>query len=60
MEEAVFHNMVVVSIKQRYPGHARKFMFSIWGTGQLMFSKFVLVVDDDINIHDRKRLCQGN
>lgn len=56
MEEAVFHNMVVVSIKKRYPGHARKVMFSIWGTGQLMFSKFVLVVDDDINIHDRKQV----
>lgn len=56
MEEAVFHNMVVVSIKKRYPGHARKVMFSIWGTGQLMFSKVVLVVDPDVNVHDRKEV----
>ena len=56
MEEAVFHDMIVVSIKKRYPGHARKVMFSIWGTGQLMFSKIVIVVDDDINVHDRKQV----
>ncbi len=56
MEEAVFHNMVVVSIRKRYPGHAKKVMFSIWGTGQLMFSKIVLVVDPDINVHDRKQV----
>ena len=56
MEEAVFHNMVVVSIKKRYPGHAKKVMFAIWGMGQLMFSKIVLVVDPDINVHDRKQV----
>lgn len=54
MEEAVFHNMVIVSIRKRYPGQAKKVMFAIWGMGQLMFSKIVVVVDDDINIHDRK------
>ena len=56
MEEAVFHNMIVVSIKKRDPGHAKKVMFSIWGTGQLMFSKIVLVVDPDIDVHDRKQV----
>ncbi len=56
MEEAVFHNMVVISIKKRYPGHAKKVMFSIWGTGQLMFSKMVVVVDSDIDVHDRKQV----
>lgn len=56
MEEAVFHNMVVVSIKKRYPGHAKKVMFSLWGTGQLMFSKIVVIVDSDINVHDRKQV----
>ena len=54
MEEAVFHNMVVVSIRKRYPGHAKKVMFAIWGMGQLMFSKIVVVVDSDIDVHDRK------
>ncbi|BAB59552.1 hypothetical protein [Thermoplasma volcanium GSS1] len=56
MEEAVFHNMVIVSIKKRYPGHAKKVMFALWGLGQLMFSKIIVVVDDDINIHNRKEL----
>ena len=56
MEEAVFHDMIVVSIKKRFPGHAKKVMFAVWGTGQLMFSKIVLIVDDDINVHDRKQV----
>ncbi|MGP6240302.1 menaquinone biosynthesis decarboxylase [Cuniculiplasma sp. SKW4] len=56
MEEAVFHNMVVVSIRKRYPGHAKKVMFSIWGTGQLMFSKIVVVVDPDVDVHDRRQV----
>ncbi len=56
MEEAVFHNMVVVSIKKRYPGHAKKIMFALWGMGQMMFSKIIVVVDNDINIHDRKQV----
>lgn len=56
MEEAVFHNMVVVSIKKRYPGQAKKVMFALWGLGQLMFSKIIVVVDDDIDVHDRKKV----
>lgn len=56
MEEAVFHNMVIVSIKKRYPGQAKKVMFALWGLGQLMFSKIIVVVDDDINVHDRKQV----
>ena len=56
MEEAVFHNMVIVSMKKRYPGQAKKVMFALWGMGQLMFSKIIVVVDDDINIHDRKQV----
>lgn len=47
-----FHNLAIVSIKKRYPGHARKVMFSIWGTGMLSLTKVVIVVDDDVNVHD--------
>lgn len=50
--EGVFHNLCIVSIKKRYPGHAKKVMFAIWGTGQMMFTKTVIVLDDDVNIHD--------
>ena len=56
MEEAVFHNMVIVSIRKMYPGHAKKVMFGLWSLGQLMFSKIIVVVDNDINIHDRKEV----
>ena len=56
MEEAVFHNIVVVSIRKRYPGQAKKVMFALWGLGQLMFSKIIVVVDSDINVHDRKQV----
>jgi 4-hydroxy-3-polyprenylbenzoate decarboxylase len=48
----IFHNLVIVSIDKRYPGHARKIMNAFWGLGQLMFSKTILVVDKDINVHD--------
>jgi 4-hydroxy-3-polyprenylbenzoate decarboxylase len=48
----IFHNLVIVSIRKRYPGHARKIMNAIWGLGQMMFSKVIVVVDDDVNVHD--------
>jgi len=50
--EGIFHNLVLVSIDKRYPGHARKIMNAFWGLGQLMFSKTIVVVDRDVNVHD--------
>lgn len=50
--EGVFHNCVIVSIDKRFPGHARKVMSAIWGLGQLMFTKFAIVVDKDVNVQD--------
>src|SRR5881409_2313190 len=50
--EGIFHNLVIVSIDKRYPGHARKIMNAFWGLGQLMFSKIIIVVDRDVDIHD--------
>ncbi len=47
-----FHNLVIVSMKKEYPGHAQKVMNAIWGTGQIMFSKAVVVVDEDIDPSD--------
>ncbi len=55
-EETVVSNMIVVSIKKRYPGQAKKVMFAIWGTGQMMFTKIVVVVDDDVDVHDMKQV----
>jgi len=50
--EGIFHNLILVSIRKRYPGHARKVMHAIWGLGQAMFSKVIVVVDDDVNVQD--------
>ncbi len=46
---ACFHNLVIVSIRKRYPGHARKVCQALWGTGQIMFTKNVIVVDEDVD-----------
>lgn len=50
--EACFHNLMIVSIRKRYPGHAFKVMNAVWGLGQMMFVKCVIVVDEKVNVHD--------
>jgi 4-hydroxy-3-polyprenylbenzoate decarboxylase len=50
--EAVFHNLMIVSIKKSYPGHARKVMHAIWSLGQAMFTKCIIVVDEDCDVQD--------
>src|SRR6185436_1607410 len=50
--EGVFHNLCIVSIKKEYPHHARKICHSLWGMGQMMFAKCIVVVDDDVNVQD--------
>lgn len=52
--EACFHNMAFVKIKKRYPGHAFKVMNALWGLGQLMFTKFIFVFDQDVDVHDMR------
>jgi 4-hydroxy-3-polyprenylbenzoate decarboxylase len=50
--EGVFHNLVVVSIRKRYPGHARKVMTALWGMGLMALAKTIVVVSDHVNVHD--------
>lgn len=50
--EGVFHNCAIISIDKRYAGHAQKIISSVWGIGQLMFTKFVIVVDADVDVHN--------
>ena len=50
--EGVFHNLMLVSIRKSYPGQARKVMNAIWSLGQAMFTKCVIVVDEDVNVQD--------
>jgi 4-hydroxy-3-polyprenylbenzoate decarboxylase len=55
--EGIFHNLVIISIDKRYPGHARKIMNAVWGLGQLMFSKTVIIVDKGVNVHDPREVA---
>ena len=59
--EGVFHNMVFVSIRKQYPWQAYKIMHALWGMGQMMFSKYIVVVDADCDVHNTSevlfRLC---
>jgi len=50
--EGVFHNLIIVSIRKRYPGHARKVMAALWGMGLMMLAKTIIVVSDHVNVHD--------
>jgi 4-hydroxy-3-polyprenylbenzoate decarboxylase len=50
--EGTFHNLVFVSIKKTYPMQAYKIMHGLWGMGQMMFTKYLVVVDADVNVHN--------
>ena len=50
--EGIFHNLMVVAIRKSYPGHARKIMNAIWSLGQAMFTKMIVVVDHDVDVHN--------
>ncbi|QDV91449.1 3-octaprenyl-4-hydroxybenzoate carboxy-lyase [Phycisphaerae bacterium RAS2] len=49
-----FHNFCFVRIRKEYPLQARKVASSIWGAGQMMFSKFIVIVDEDVDVHDEQ------
>jgi len=55
--EGVFHNLVIVSIRKRFPGHPQKVMFGIWGLGLMMLTKMIIVVDHDVNVHDLREVA---
>jgi len=59
--EGVFHNLVFISIRKQYPYQAYKIMHGLWGMGQMMFSKYIVVVDADCDVHNTSevlfRLC---
>jgi len=59
--EGVFHNLVFVSIRKQYPYQAFKVMHGLWGMGQMMFTKYIVVLDEDCDVHNTSevlfRLC---
>jgi len=50
--EGAFHNLLIVSMRKEYPGHAQKVMHALWGMGLLMLTKTIIVVDHDVNVQD--------
>src|SRR5260221_4274058 len=59
--EGVFHNLVFVSIKKTYPMQAFKIMHGLWGMGQMRFTKYIVVVAEEVTLHNTSevlfRLC---
>ncbi len=55
--EGVFHNCAIFSIRKEFPGHAFRVMNFAWSVGQMMFTKFVIVVDEDVDPHDYSQVA---
>ncbi len=55
--EGVFHNCAILSIKKSYPMHARKVMSAVWGLGMLSLTKFVVIVDEQVDVHDESEVA---
>ena len=51
-----FHNCAFIKIHKEYPQQARRVMHAIWGAGQMSFTKFVIVVDADVDVHDEQKV----
>src|SRR5579884_1646125 len=49
----VFHNCAFIKIRKEYPYQARRVMHAIWGAGQMAFTKFIIVVDEHVNVHEQ-------
>lgn len=56
--EGVFHNLVIAKIKKEYAGQAQKVMNAMWGAGQMMFNKILIIVDESADIHDYESLAR--
>jgi len=53
----VFHNLMLISIRKSFPGHARKVMHAIWGMPGAMFTKCLVIVDHDVNVQDPEEVA---
>jgi 4-hydroxy-3-polyprenylbenzoate decarboxylase len=54
--EGIFINVAIVSIRKGFPGHPRKVMHALWGVGQMMFTRYLIVVDHDVDVHDLREV----
>ena len=55
--EGVFHNLVLVSIRKEFPGHARKVMHALWGLGLMMLAKAIIVVDAKVDVQNTSEVA---
>ena len=55
--EGVFHNCALISIKKAFPMHARKIINAIWGLGQMMFTKFVFIFDEEVDVQNTSEVA---
>src|SRR4029078_7536254 len=57
--EGVFHNLTIIKIKKEYPGQAQKVTNAMWGAGQMMFNKMLIVVDEKVDIHNYEGVAKA-
>jgi 4-hydroxy-3-polyprenylbenzoate decarboxylase len=57
--EGVFHNCAIVSIRKAFPLHGNKILYALWGLGQMMYTKMIIIVDQTVNVHDYKAVAQS-
>ena len=57
--EGVFHNCAIISVKKSYPKHANKVMNYLWGLGQMMYQKMLILIDEDINPYDMDKVLKA-
>ncbi|GAU78525.1 menaquinone biosynthesis decarboxylase [Fusibacter sp. 3D3] len=57
--EGVFHNCAIVSIKKAFPLHGNKVLYALWGMGQMMYTKMIIVVDETVDVHDYKAVVMA-
>lgn len=55
--EGIFHNLIIVSIKKRFPGHPFKVCYGLWGLGLMMLTKAIVIVDEDVDVHDLSQVA---
>ncbi len=57
--EGVFHNCAIISIKKAFPLHANKAMYALWGLGQMMYTKMLIIVDETVDVHDYQAVIKA-
>ena len=57
--EGVFHNLALISIENAYPGHAVKAMNTLWGAGQMMFNKILIVTGKETDVHNYQQIAKA-